>query len=148
MFDSTPNVEHLSLPRTPAGCAALQALGRPASAPSAERHERLFAEDSDSAVATYKQMCGFTAAYKTATLHPTDQRLQTAQISGPDPLQQPQAKELRQAATHQKPDMRGLAASATEQLPLRTSSTSCCNVPNLMTCAMPTVTSSRHQDRL
>ena len=62
MFDSTPNVEYLSLLRTPAGFAALQALGRPASAPSAERHE--FAENTDSTVATYKQMRGFTAAYR------------------------------------------------------------------------------------
>ena len=64
MFDGTPNVENLSLPRTPAEFAALQARGRPASAPSAERHERLFAENSDSTVATYKQMRGFTAAYR------------------------------------------------------------------------------------
>ena len=64
MFDGTPNVKNLSLPRTPAGFAALQALGRPTSAPSAERHERLFAENSDSTVATYKQMRGFTAAYR------------------------------------------------------------------------------------
>ena len=40
MFDGTPNVESLRLLRTPAGFAALQAPGRPASAPSAERHER------------------------------------------------------------------------------------------------------------
>ena len=33
------------------------------SAPSAERHDRLFAENSDSTVATYKQMRGFTATY-------------------------------------------------------------------------------------
>ena len=64
MFDGTPNVENLSLPRTPAGFAALQALGRPASAPSAERHERLFTENTDSTVATYKQVRGFTAAYR------------------------------------------------------------------------------------
>ena len=64
MFDGTPNVEDLSLPRTPAGFAALQALGRPASAPSAERHESLFAKNTDSTVATYKQMRGFTAAYR------------------------------------------------------------------------------------
>ena len=67
MFDGTPNVENLRLLRTPAGFAALQALGRPASAPSAERHERLFAENSDSTVATYKQMRGFTAVYSNAT---------------------------------------------------------------------------------
>ena len=65
MFDGTPNVENLRLLRTPAGFAALQARGRPASAPSTERHERLFAENSDSTVATYKQMRGFSAAYTT-----------------------------------------------------------------------------------
>ena len=57
-------MENLNLPRTPAGFAALQALGRPASAPSAERHERFFTENSDSTVATYKQIRGFTAAHR------------------------------------------------------------------------------------
>ena len=57
-------MENLSLPRTLAGFAALQARGRPSSAPSAERHERLFAENSDSTVATYKQMRRFTAAHR------------------------------------------------------------------------------------
>ena len=72
MFDGTPNVENLRLPHTPAGFAALQARGRPASGPSAERHERLFAENSGSTVATYKQMRGFTAAY---TMQPYIQQI-------------------------------------------------------------------------
>eukprot|EP00891_Asterochloris_glomerata_P002807 jgi/Astpho2/2807/Aster-00972 len=42
--------------------SAMAARGRPASAPSTERHERLYAENSDSTVATYRQMRGFTAA--------------------------------------------------------------------------------------
>ena len=71
MFDGTPNMENLRLPRTPAGFATLQARGRPASAPSAER-QRLFAENSDSTVATYKQMRGFTAAY---TMQPYIQQI-------------------------------------------------------------------------
>ena len=63
MFDGTPNVENMRLPRTPAGFAASQVCREPSSAPSAERHEWRFAENSDSTVATYKQMRGFTAAY-------------------------------------------------------------------------------------
>ena len=92
MFDGTPNVENLELLRTPAGFAALQARGRPASAPSTERHERLFAENSDSTVATYKQMRGFSAAY---TMQPYIQQIRGYRLRksmDSDPLQQPQAE--------------------------------------------------------
>ena len=41
--------------------------------------------------------------------------------------------------------MRGLAASATQRLSQKTSSTSCCIVPSLMTCSTPITTCSRHR---
>eukprot|EP00891_Asterochloris_glomerata_P005509 jgi/Astpho2/5509/Aster-x1297 len=72
--------------------ANIGARGRPASAPSTERHERLFAENSDSTVATYKQMRGFSAAY---TVQPYIQQIRGYRLRksmDSDPLQQPQAE--------------------------------------------------------
>ena len=53
---------------------------------------------------------------------------------------------VRQAATHQRPDMTGHAASATQQQSLKTSSTCCYGVPSLMTYTTPIAASYSSQD--
>ena len=147
MFDGTPVVENLRLLRTPAGSAALQARGRPASAPSTERHERLYAENSDSTVATYRQMRGFTAAY---TMQPYIQQIRgyrlrksMAQIRCSSHRLRVETGRYTSEARHERTCRLCTSATAIED-----EQHMLLHCPSSMTCAKPTATYSRRQDRL
>ncbi len=90
---------------------------------------------SDSTVATYRQMRGFPTAYIIQSASRSEAFDCTNAWRRADAAAS--SSMVRQAATHQRPDMTGHAASATQQQSLKTSSTCCYGVPSLMTYTTP-----------
>ena len=107
----------------------MQVCGSSGNGPSAECHERLSLESSDSTVAMYKQVHGITSA---STMRLYIQHIREC-APGPNLLQQPHIESQAGCYTPGLPDMRGNAAFVTQQRPYEDEQHMLLHCPSSMT---------------